>query len=95
MEYGARLVADQTKLSTRFGQIQDLLIEADYWARKEAQELITGDHVRKALDEKIYRLNLVEEKLRRMMADGTLMVDLNIGHVPSSGVRVRHPVDVV
>ena len=77
LEYGARLVADQTKLSTRFGQIQDLLIEADYWARKEAQELITGDHVRKTLDEKIYRLNLVEEKLRRMMADGTLMVDLD------------------
>ena len=76
VEYGARLVADQTKLSSRFGQIQDLLIEGDYWARKDGAELITGKHVRKALDEKLYRLNLMEEKLRQLMAEGTLMVDI-------------------
>ena len=77
VEYGARLVADQTKLSSRFGQIQDLLIEGDYWARKDGAELISGEHVRKALDEKLYRLNLMEEKLRQLMAEGTLMVDIS------------------
>ena len=76
VEHGARLVADQTKLSSRFGQIQDLLIEADYWSGKEGGTLITEDHVKKALDEKIYRLNLVEEKIRRLISEGTLMVDL-------------------
>ncbi len=76
VEYGARLVADQTKLSSRFGQIQDVLIEGDYWARKDGSSVITEDHVKKALEEKIYRVNLVEEKMRRMMADGTIMVDL-------------------
>ena len=35
IEYGARLVADQTKLSARFGLLKDVLIEGDYWARKE------------------------------------------------------------
>ena len=77
VEYGARLVADQTKLSSRFGQIQDLLIEGDHWARKAGAEVISGEHVRKALDEKMYRLNLMEEKLRRLMAEGTLMVDIS------------------
>ena len=77
VEYGARLVADQTKLSTRFGQIKDLLIEADYWTRKDGALLIGGEHVRKALDEKVYRLNMVEEKLRRLIAEGTLMVDVD------------------
>ena len=77
VEYGARLVADQTKLSSRFGQIQDLLIEGDYWARKDASPVITGEHVKKALDEKTYRLNLVEEKIRRLICEGTLMVDLS------------------
>ena len=76
VEYGARLVADQTKLSSRFGQIKDLLIEADYWARKDASLLITSDHVQKALDEKVYRLNLVEEKMRRLISEGTLMMDI-------------------
>ena len=76
VEYGARLVADQTKLSSRFGQIQDLLIEADYWAGKEGGTLITEGHVKKAIAERIYRLNLVEEKIRRLISEGTLMVDL-------------------
>ena len=76
VEHGARLVTDQTKLTSRFGQIPDLLIESDYWARKSDALLITGEHVRKALDEKIHRLNLVEEKLRSFMAEGTLMVDM-------------------
>ena len=77
VEYGARLVADQTKLSTRFGQIQDLLIESDYWARKDGSRLISDAHVKRALDERIYRLNLVEEKIRRLISEGTLMVDLS------------------
>ena len=76
VEYGARLVADQTKLSSRFGQIQDLVIEADYWARKESSPLITRDHVKKSLAEKIHRLNLMQEKIRRLISEGTLMVDL-------------------
>ena len=62
MEYGARLVADQTKLSSRFGQIQDLLIEADYWARKGGGTLITEEYVKKALDEKIYRLKSLSHR---------------------------------
>ena len=76
VEYGARLVADQTKLSSRFGQIQDLLIEADHWARKDDAPRITGDHMRRAIGERIHRLNLVEERLRRLISEGTLMVDL-------------------
>ena len=71
VEYGARLVNDQTKLSTRFGLIKDLLIEADYWTGKGGSPLITSMHVKKALDEKTFRLNLVEEKLRSMISEGT------------------------
>ena len=77
VEYGARLVSDQTKLSSRFAQIQDILIESDYWARKGGARLIGDVHVKRALDERIYRLNLVEEKIRRMISEGTLMVDLS------------------
>ena len=76
VEYGAKLVADQTKLSTRFSLIKDLLIQADYWARKDPAPLVTGEHVKVALDEKVYRLNLMEEKIRRLISEGTLMVDI-------------------
>ena len=40
LEFGARQVSDQSKLSTRFGQIKDLLIEADYWARKDDAQMV-------------------------------------------------------
>jgi len=76
LEEGARMVADQTKLSARFGQVKDLLIEADYWAAKDGARRVSGEHVRKAVEEKVYRLNLVEERIQEMITEGTLMVDV-------------------
>ncbi|HEU0022906.1 MAG TPA: AAA family ATPase [Dehalococcoidia bacterium] len=76
MEHSARTVADQTKLSSRFGQIKDLLIEADYWARKAAGQRVLAQHVTQAVSQKIYRLNLVEKRLEEMIAEGTLLIDL-------------------
>jgi len=76
LEFGARQVADQTKLYTRFGQIKDLLIEADYWARKDDAGLVQDYHVQQAVNQKIYRLNLVEERLKEMISDGSLLLDL-------------------
>ncbi|MDA1271341.1 MAG: AAA family ATPase [Chloroflexi bacterium] len=76
LEFGARQVSDQTKLSTRFGQIKDLLIEADYWARKDDVHMVQDHHVRQAVNQKIYRLNLVEERLMEMVADGSLLLDV-------------------
>ena len=77
LEYAARLVNDQTKLSTRFGQVKDLLIESDHWARKEGAELVRATHVKQAVAQKVYRLNLVEERIRDMVTDGTLLLEVN------------------
>ena len=76
IEYGARLVEDQKKLSTRFSDIVDVLIESNYWAEKAGSDLITGEHVEKALDEKTFRLNLIEKRIQEMIAQGTLLVDV-------------------
>lgn len=76
IEYGARLVEDQKKLSTRFSDIVDILIEANYWAEKEGSELVTGGHVEKALEEKVFRLNLVEKRIQELIAQGTILVDV-------------------
>ena len=77
LEFGARQVSDQTKLSTRFGQIKDLLIEADYWARKDDAKLVQDHHVQQAINQKVYRLNLVEERLQAMISDGSLLLDVD------------------
>jgi lon-related putative ATP-dependent protease len=76
IEYAARTVGDQEKLSARFGALKDLLVEADYWARQVQSQRITGEHVEKAVKEKIHRLDLIAERIRRMITEGTLMVDV-------------------
>ena len=76
-EYGARLVADQHKLSSRFGQVRDLLVEADYWAREGGASLVGAEHVQKAIEQKLYRSKLVEERIRELIEQGTLMVDVD------------------
>jgi len=76
IEHGARLVEDQEKLSTRFSDIADLIIESNYWAQKEGGALVTGEHVSKAIEEKAFRLNLIEKRIQEMIAQETLLVDV-------------------
>ncbi|MPZ78148.1 MAG: AAA family ATPase [Deltaproteobacteria bacterium] len=76
IEQCARMVQDQDKLSTRFSDMVDLLIEAEYWARKENAELVSGKHVEHAIVEKTFRLNLIEKRLQELITDGTILVDV-------------------
>ncbi|MGH7828589.1 MAG: Lon protease family protein, partial [Candidatus Binatia bacterium] len=76
LEFGTRLVEDQKKLSTRFSDVVDVLIEANYWADKDKSELVMGEHVEKAIEERVFRLNLVEQRIQELIANGTLLVDV-------------------
>ena len=76
IEHCARLVEDQEKLSTRFSDMVDLLIESDFWAAKENAELVSEKHVERAIVEKTFRLNLVEKRLQELIAEGTVLVDV-------------------
>jgi lon-related putative ATP-dependent protease len=75
LEYAARSVEDQEKLSCQFMEISDLLREADYWARREKRSVIDRETVRKTIEEKIFRSNRLEERIRELIAEGTLLVD--------------------
>jgi len=75
VEYGVRLAGRQKKLSTRFHLIADLLREANYWALKEGSEVVKDIHIDKAIEKKVYRLNLIEEKIQEMIDDGTILID--------------------
>ncbi len=75
LEYASRLAEDQQKLSTHFGAIADIIREAHYWALQEGASHISARHVQKALDEKVYRSNLIQERIQEMIARGTLLID--------------------
>ncbi|HZF21694.1 MAG TPA: AAA family ATPase, partial [Dongiaceae bacterium] len=75
VEYGSRLAEDQTKLSTKFPEIADLVREANFYAAQDGAKLIKDIHIKKALDEKVYRSNLLDEKLREMIERGIILID--------------------
>jgi lon-related putative ATP-dependent protease len=75
VEYGARLAAQQKKLSTRFSVLADVLRESTYWAAEAGDKNVTGLHVRKAIDERIERVNLIEQKIQEMILDGSILID--------------------
>ncbi|NUO80625.1 AAA family ATPase [candidate division KSB1 bacterium] len=74
LEYSAWLAEDQEKLSTHFGALADIMREANFWAQQEQAAYIGAAHVQKALAEKIYRANLVEERLLEMTERGVLLI---------------------
>ncbi|MDQ0215136.1 lon-related putative ATP-dependent protease [Oikeobacillus pervagus] len=75
MNYSSRLVEDQRKLSTRFQEITKLLVESSYWASRENSRYVDDIHIKKALDEQMYRSNRIFEKYKEMIVSGTIMVD--------------------
>ncbi len=81
VEHSSRLAEDQQKLSTRFAEVADIIREANYYAAEENSEFITGDHVKKAIEEKVYRSKLIQEKIQEMIRRGTLLIDTDAERV--------------
>ena len=75
VEYAARMVADQEKLSTRFAFIKELVEESEYWAGKSGADLVGAQHVQKAIEERRFRHNLADERLKDMITEGTILID--------------------
>jgi len=91
IEQGVRMTGRREKLSTSFPEIVDLIREADYWASQKDAKLVGQEHVDKALESRIYRSNLVEEKIQEMIDRGTLMIDTDgavVGQVNGLSVYV-------
>jgi lon-related putative ATP-dependent protease len=76
-EEGSRTAGRQNKLSTRFSDVADVIREAVYWARKDGSTLVWARHVEKAIEEKTARVSLIEDKIRELIADGTILIDIN------------------
>ena len=75
VEFGSRLAQDQTKLSTQFGALSDMIREASYYADQDGSEYVAEHHIRRAIEEKLYRSNLVEERIQEMIDRGSIMID--------------------
>ena len=75
LEYGVRHAGRRGKITARFFDLADLARESCYVARHEQKSVITGEHVRQALEAKIERHNLTETKIREMVEQNLLFID--------------------
>lgn len=77
VEHGMRLAGDRSRMLTVMEPIDDLAREAAYFARAGGRSVeVSAEHVDRALRERILRLDFIEEEIRRLIANRTLIVDL-------------------
>ncbi len=75
IEYCSRMVENQNKLSTQLNDITELLGEACTWAKMDGAKIVTSVYVKKAVSERIERINKYDQKLVELIQNGTIMID--------------------
>lgn len=75
VEYGSRLAGDSRKLSTHLRSIEDVVREADHFARAEGQEAIRAADVQHALDEQQRRLARVHGEILDAIRRNNLLIE--------------------
>ena len=75
-EFSARFTEDQNKLSMRFSKIADVLREANHYAAEDNLNSITKTQIEKAIEKRIYRSNLIAEKINEMIVKKHILIEL-------------------
>ncbi len=76
IEYSSRLIEDQNRLSAQFGKINDLIVEANFFAKNQQSKYVDLACVEKAITEKRARVKLPEEKMLKYIHEGDLMINV-------------------
>jgi len=74
LEYSSRLAEDQDKLSTQFGFVADVVREAHFYAGQDNSKYVTAKQVERAIEAKIYRSNLIQEKVNEYIRKGVIFI---------------------
>ncbi len=74
-EYSARLAGDEGKLSMRTETLRDVLIEADYWTRRDGRDQIAVEDVAQALEKREFRVDRIRARTKEEITKGTIRID--------------------
>jgi len=74
VEYASELVGNQQKMSLKLPEIKDLVVEANFWAKQRGRKCIEASDIKRAIDEKRQRSNLMEMKIQEMIEEETLHI---------------------
>jgi lon-related putative ATP-dependent protease len=76
IEYGARLAGHQQKLSTRFGELADVIREASYYAAGENQPYVSRQHILQAIEAHEDRSNLLQNRVQELIAQDVVKIQV-------------------
>lgn len=74
IEWAVELSGSQNKITLKFSDIADIIREAAY-INKDNGKLIGPKEVEKAIEERRYRNNLLEEKIKSSIFNGDILID--------------------
>jgi lon-related putative ATP-dependent protease len=75
IEHSSRIAGNAEKLSTHMLSIADVLREADYWADKAGNGVVTRRDVERTIDAQIHRSDRLREQVQEQIQRGTIMID--------------------
>ena len=75
VEWAVAYTEKQERITLQFSYVADLLREAEHFARHAGANLVSRTHVRHALEQRRWRSNSVDERLREEIAKGSLLID--------------------
>ncbi|MHA2149684.1 MAG: Lon protease family protein [Candidatus Thorarchaeota archaeon] len=76
IDYSSRLAESQNKLSVRFDLISDIIREANFYASEVGNVTIEKGHIKQAIHQRLYRLNLYADRIRELIENNIIYVDL-------------------
>lgn len=79
LEYSMQVTEDREKLTLELGDISDLIKEANYFAGLENSQFIQKQHVENAIQKRIYRSNLIEERIKELIEKDIFWIETD-GH---------------
>ena len=96
IEHGARICSRPDKLTAKFSRVADLAREGHFLANKEGQEVISAEHIVRAIARTKRRGGLPSRKFQEMLTSGTINIDTEnsvVGQI--NGLAVIHAGPIV
>ncbi|NNL16104.1 MAG: AAA family ATPase [Flavobacteriaceae bacterium] len=75
LEHSSRMANDRNKISIKFREIKDIMIEADHYAKLNKAKEVSGDLILKSVNARYYRSNLIQEKINELIKRNKIMID--------------------
>lgn len=103
IEQAARHAEDSERLSMHIRSLDHLLVQADHWARQRGAEMIEGEDVARAIEQRDYRMGRSKSRMLDAIKRNVLLVDTageQVGQVNGLSVvqlgdfRYGHPVRI-